>query len=195
MMVYFTSDHHFYHLNIIRYCNRPFNSVDEMNNEMVNRWNSVVKPNDTVYHLGDFAFSMEQVDEILSNLNGEIYLLPGNHDIHWVRDFERSIRNGRINLKLQLTPQQFDIEFATNKGNYLFTLSHYPMRSWFRSHHGSYHLYGHIHSKNDSYGLSFDVGVDAQDYTPISLDQVIERMNHVAEIPYTVYERKFGEPV
>ena len=80
-MRWITSDTHFYHKNIIRYANRPFKDVKEMNNEIIRRWNSVVGKNDIVYHLGDFSFgNRRQKIEILSKLNGRIILLKGNHD-------------------------------------------------------------------------------------------------------------------
>ena len=80
-MTWFTSDTHFYHENIIKYCNRPFANAAEMNDEIVKQWNSVVKPDDLVWHLGDFALGKkENVTEILPKLNGKINLVLGNHD-------------------------------------------------------------------------------------------------------------------
>jgi calcineurin-like phosphoesterase family protein len=79
-MIFFTSDHHFDHANIIKYCNRPFLSVDEMNEEIVKRWNQVVDANDTVYYLGDFSLGKGSVEKFVPRLNGEKYLVMGNHD-------------------------------------------------------------------------------------------------------------------
>jgi len=79
--MFFTADSHFGHANIIKYCNRPFNSVDEMDETMVRRWNSVVEPSDVVYHLGDFALCKNgYAKNILNCLNGKIYLCRGSHD-------------------------------------------------------------------------------------------------------------------
>ena len=78
--IFFSPDHHFGHANIIKYCNRPFESVDIMNEEMVKRWNSVVGPNDTVYYLGDFSLSNNLVEAFTQKLNGEKHLIMGNHD-------------------------------------------------------------------------------------------------------------------
>lgn len=81
MAVYVTADHHFGHAPIIRYCARPFESVEEMDTEMARRWNAVVSPCDTVVHLGDFALaSRERIAELVSALNGKKILVLGNHD-------------------------------------------------------------------------------------------------------------------
>ena len=79
MEMFFTGDHHFGHANIIKYCNRPFNSVEEMDEMLIDEWNYVVNPDDIVYHLGDIAFSMNELDKIIRRLNGTIYIIPGNH--------------------------------------------------------------------------------------------------------------------
>ena len=84
--VWFTSDTHFYHENILRYCNRPFRGIAEMNETLVRNWNEVVPPDGVVFHLGDFAFgSPSQWNDILSRLNGQIYLILGNHDMKQIR--------------------------------------------------------------------------------------------------------------
>jgi calcineurin-like phosphoesterase family protein len=79
-MIYFSSDHHFGHSNIIKYCNRPYSSVEEMNEKLIENWNATVKPEDTVYYLGDFSLSTKPVKEITPKLNGHKLLIPGNHD-------------------------------------------------------------------------------------------------------------------
>lgn len=82
-MTYFISDTHFGHANIIRYCSRPFSSVEEMDDAMIRRWNATVSPNDTVYHIGDFAFgNTGRIRHYREQLNGSIYLVTGNHDRH-----------------------------------------------------------------------------------------------------------------
>lgn len=80
-MLFITADHHFCHKNIIKYCNRPFETVEEMDKTMIEKWNRVVDLDDTVIHLGDFALtSRAHIKEIREQLNGEIYILIGNHD-------------------------------------------------------------------------------------------------------------------
>ena len=80
-MIYFIADTHFNHTNIIKYCNRPFNNTHEMNEYIIQKWNSVVKKDDTVYHLGDVGFgSLQEVKNLVERLNGTKILLRGNHD-------------------------------------------------------------------------------------------------------------------
>lgn len=81
--IWFTSDTHFGHRNIIKFCNRPWNTVEEMDNALIENWNKVVKPEDIVFHLGDFAFATNgRWKEIINSLNGHIYLIVGNHKIY-----------------------------------------------------------------------------------------------------------------
>lgn len=80
-MEFITADHHFGHKNIIKYCNRPFENVREMDAVMIERWNKVVGQNDIVYHLGDFALAPKSyIRHLLNNLNGYKILIRGNHD-------------------------------------------------------------------------------------------------------------------
>ena len=86
MNTWIISDTHFGHENIIKYCNRPFSSVEEMDARMIKLWNNVVKKNDIVYHLGDFGVgNKEYISKIVSKLNGRIFLILGNHDSHPVK--------------------------------------------------------------------------------------------------------------
>lgn len=157
--IFFTSDTHFSHKNIIKYCNRPFNSIEEMDEKLIQNWNSVIKPNDSCYHLGDVCFG--DFSKIRQRLNGKIYLIKGNHDrkldrsyFEWVRDY----------YELQVGKQSI-------------ILSHYAFKIWNRSHHNSYHLYGHSHGtlpEDDS--KSFDVGVDSHDYYPWNYDEIEQKM-------------------
>ena len=94
MSVYFTSDLHFYHANVIKYCNRPYFSVEEMNKDLIYQWNSEVCSNDDVYCLGDFSLAFRPVELYSSVLNGKKYLLPGNHDFcHSYNKKSRSTEN------------------------------------------------------------------------------------------------------
>lgn len=164
-MIFFTSDTHFNHANIIRYCNRPFKNVTEMDETLIANWNSVVGPKDTVYHLGDFCFG--NALDYLEKLNGFIYHICGNHEkplinavgVHKVP----FIRTAKI-------PEYPDI-----------IMSHFAMRVWNKSHFNSWHLYGHSHGTLPGQGKSFDVGVDCWEFRPVSLDQITFKMAHLPD--------------
>lgn len=162
MKEFFTSDEHFGHSRIIQYCNRPFKNVSEMNEMLIKNHNDVVGPKDKVYHLGDFAFRGHK--EYLSRLNGEHFLIKGNHEgndwrnagFTWVKDVAMvrvTLPNGE--------PQDI-------------FLSHYAHRTWNRGHHGVWHLFGHDHGQMEDFGKSCDVGVDAWNYKPVSVEQLFQ---------------------
>lgn len=171
-MIWFTSDTHYWHRNIIEYCQRPFGSVEEMNEELIERWNQRVSIKDTVYHLGDFALSVDraQVETILSRLNGHKHLIVGNHDekrpaignSHWqsVSHYKRVKTEGQRLI-----------------------LCHYPMKVWHGSHKGAWQLHGHCHGSlpRDYTIKQLDVGVDCWGWAPISYEEVaIELEKHEA---------------
>ncbi|MDY3801066.1 MAG: metallophosphoesterase [Bacilli bacterium] len=82
MKIFVTADTHFNHENIIKYCNRPFKDVNEMNEVIINNWNSVVSKDDIIYHIGDYGFgTKDELKEIFDKLNGKKYLIMGNHDL------------------------------------------------------------------------------------------------------------------
>lgn len=170
MAVFFTADEHYGHQNIIQFCNRPFANLDEMRETLISNHNAIVKPGDLVYHLGDMfwrTLTLEGALAIMDRLNGVHYYVSGNHEelmekheelrkrFVWVRE--------RHKLKIKNMPH--------------IVLDHFAGRVWDGSHNGSWQLYGHSHGglrEDDS--LSFDVGVDAQKYFPIMLEQVTVRM-------------------
>jgi calcineurin-like phosphoesterase family protein len=171
--VFFTADTHFGHKNIIKYCNRPFANVDEMNDTMRNNWNKVVGPDDIVFHIGDFAF-LKNPREMIYSLNGEIILVPGNHD-----DDVKLLEVMGINqTKFDIAPTLFEVDFQVEDEKLRFVLCHYALRVWNKSHHGAMHLYGHSHGTlpEDPTARSMDVGVDCHNFTPISLDGVLVHM-------------------
>ena len=170
--IWFTSDNHFGHKNMIKFTNRPFTDVEEMNNAMIERWNARVGSDDIVYHLGDFALSpLTKLREIREKLNGRICLIKGNHDnaaqyspecFEWIKDYHELIVEDK----------------DAHKGQRLIVLFHYAMRVWNASHHGSWHLYGHSHGElpDDIKSLSFDVGVDSHNFYPLSYEDVKQIM-------------------
>lgn len=181
--IYVISDTHFHHSNIIRedYCNRPFESIEEMNEVFVKNWNEKVSENTSVFHLGDFGFrSRAQNLETYKKLNGNIICLRGNHD---KSSHPINTTNDIINLflpKEDLFPRQ------------MIVLFHYPILSWERASYGSVNIHGHTHGKLIPYekipGSRIDVSIDAlakirsiqykreirkEDYSPIRLDYIL----------------------
>lgn len=173
-MIFLTSDTHFGHDNILRYANRPFKNAAEMDRALISNWNNKVTNNDVVYHLGDFAFcSQERVKSIVSQLNfAQLYVLKGNHE----KPFCNFIRfDAPKNVSLVCSYMELNI----NKE--FFVLCHYPILEWNKCHHGAYHCYGHVHSKvlpEINEYRAIDVGVDAQNYAPISAEEIIRKYSN-----------------
>lgn len=167
--VWFTADTHFGHANVIRYCNRPFSSADEMDAHMIESWNRVVGKNDAVYHLGDFAMSRDPrtVRRIFSQLNGSKFLTPGNHDSAATLDLPWA-RTDHIQLK---TVDGIQV-----------VMCHYAMRVWPASHHGSIHLYGHSHGNLPGTHNSLDVGVDSWGFAPVSIEDILLRLKETPAV-------------
>jgi calcineurin-like phosphoesterase family protein len=182
---WFISDTHFGHANIIKYSNRPFLNVDDMNDKMIKEWNKLVKPGDLVYHMGDFAFMPYHTFKgFLWNLNGNIHLMLGNHDKMITEHKDELLKQGKF-----ASIQHYRELKASGKTLILF---HYGQRVWNKSHHDSIHLYGHSHGSLPPFGKSVDVGVDckeivcaagpqgkkdASEYRPIHLDEVLDYMD------------------
>ena len=155
-MIWFTSDEHYDHSNIIKYCNRPFKTAEEMNEHLILMHNLAVKPGDLTIHLGDFTFHSNKDlvhKKFISRLNGSYIFIRGNHD-YW--------------LKSQSAPYMYlkALPLSTGKKQMVHA-SHYPMRAWF---HGAWNLHGHTHNTLEPLPFQLDVGVDAQGYGPISFD-------------------------
>jgi calcineurin-like phosphoesterase family protein len=169
-MIYFTSDTHFGHINIIKYCNRPFEGIWTMDEQMIRRWNSIVKYDDEVYHLGDFGFyPTSELIKIRKQLNGAIHLIEGNHDRKALKDpvFRACFESVQPYLEIKVEDEEMDNEQP-------IVLCHYAFQVWNRSHHGSWHLHGHSHGTLPSADnqARLDVGVDSHDFTPWSYEEV-----------------------
>lgn len=172
-MIYFTSDTHYYHRNIIKYSKRPYADLTEMNNALVDNWNSVVRPEDTVYHLGDVSFGDEgQTHNVFSRLNGIVNLCYGNHD----QVIKKSkLLQGRFNQ----IREYYELKFERQDGEEgRIVMCHFPMVVWNKSHRGSWMLHGHCHGtlKYPMKAKIMDVGVDPCKYFPISLVDVEKHM-------------------
>lgn len=169
--IFFTSDTHYSHANIIRYAKRPFKDVNQMNEALIQRWNAVVRPGDLVYHLGDFALGRaEQAIAIARRLAGNKYWVFGNHD--------KALRKNVEFLAQWVWARDLtQIEVAGQK----VTLCHYAMRTWNQAHRGAWQLFGHSHgSLQTASGKQLDVGVDCWDFTPVSFDELKKHMDRLS---------------
>jgi len=169
-MLYFTSDLHFYHTNILSKTGRPFWDVDEMDHALIQNWNARVTEEDEVYILGDLTLKgPEKAAAILRALRGKKRLIRGNHDQFADRStFERS-------LLLDLSDYA-EITYA----GISFILFHYPIAEWNGAFQGAIHLHGHQHNppqynrENRKKGLlRYDVGVDANHMAPVSAEEIL----------------------
>lgn len=157
---------HFRHKNIIKYSNRPFKDMDDMREGLILNHNSVVKPEDTWFHLGDFAFADgDYIRSVLRRLNGYKIFLPGNHDNRG--QFHQFREEGLI--------QEFHSDWIGKIGNHRFHIYHFPIQSWDGARHGTIHLHGHSHGSTPSPNmLRMDVGVDCHNWFPISYKAIAE---------------------
>lgn len=176
--VFFTADTHYHHSNIAgpsisvwKEGFRDFDSVEQMDNILAFNINSLVKENDILFHLGDFAWGERNVEwfrELIYCKN--IYLILGNHD--------KEIR--RKNKLRSLFTEVYDFGTEVMINNVRFVLCHYSMRVWNGSHHNtSICLFGHSHGKLPGIGKSMDVGVDTNNFYPYSYDDIINKMKNI----------------
>ena len=174
MTTYFTSDTHFGHKNIIKYCNRPFADVDEMNKALIDNWNDVVRPSDEVYHLGDV--SLGQIKDTLplaKQLHGHKFLVRGNHDRCWQNaDWMAAYQD--VGFKICQDSLHFDD----------FVVCHFPYTGDSQADdryvsdrpvdEGKWLLHGHVHDEWKIKDRLINVGVDVWDYHPVSYDVLNE---------------------
>ena len=176
----FSADYHLGHSNIIKHCNRPFSSVEEMDEAIVNNHNKVVGPDDVFIHAGDFCL-FKSYDRVMKNyinrLNGHKVFLMGSHD-KWLSkcDNIRDIWKGEVNKRYVV-------------------VCHYLMRIWPLSHYGSWHLYGHSHGKATHLeeGKQLDIGIDSHNFYPLTFNQISDIMNSKNENPNLISNRFKGE--
>jgi len=179
VMIYFTSDLHFYHEKIIAYTNRPFSNAEEMNTVLIKNWNRTVSAQDEIYILGDLTMKgPELAEQVLSQLKGRKYLIKGNHDqfvenqnfrrdfFEWVKDY-------------------YELSYKNNR----FILFHYPIDEWNGYFRDTIHLHGHQHN-HENYNFEnlgkklrkFDVGVDANHMCPVSIEDIIAFFSNICYI-------------
>lgn len=186
MSTFFTSDQHFGHTNVIKYCNRPFASIEEMNAELVRRHNAIVKPEDTVFHLGDFSLHHRAVTEFLPQLNGQHHLIMGNHDSLHPVNRRWSNKAGMLQALYRdagFRTVQLSMEFDAM--GYGVQLNHMPYLEQEPGEHGLKHLeyrpkdrgawllHGHVHTQWKQKGRMLNVGVDQWAYAPVSLEEIV----------------------
>lgn len=169
--IFITADHHFDHPRIIELCNRPYNNINEMNEDLVKKWNEIVKPNDILYYLGDFAWKNHGT--WLDRLNGKKILIAGNHD--------------KMNVETKNNFEEIHKLLDTTINGQRITLCHYPMCTWNVIWYGAWHLYGHVHgTKVEREDLhAFDIGVDCWNYQPVPWEVIKEKMNNIKEYKFT----------
>ena len=182
--VWVTSDWHINHRNILDYCHRPWKTLDEMHSGLIANYNKKVNPGDNVYFLGDIIFGKKKLlpdimNEVFSQLNGQKFLIKGNHDYYckeewfskhfvWIRDY----------YELRV----LDAEAPNGKWQ-KFIMCHYPIYSWNEMANGSICLSGHAHGSTDQTNLQtrrIDVGIDAMysDHSPINVNTILGIMKN-----------------
>ena len=169
--IWFTADLHFLHPKIVDICNRPI-SVEEHDEWLLSHINEMVDKKDTLYILGDVSMaSKAKTEKILHRMNGEKYLILGNHD--------KNIRHSTI-FKDIWTRRNFNFN-SPSYPNIHIVLDHFPLASWERKVYGSFHLHGHTHGRfdNTKNGLSFDIGVDNNNYLPLNLGEVMDKFTKI----------------
>lgn len=162
-MIYYIADEHYNHANIIRICNRPFIDVDDMTQSLIANHNGkVLNDDDLTIHAGDFFWgkSLDAAEDILRQLRGRHIVVRGNHD-YWMPEYPNSRDIYRDGI----------FEHIYNKQR-LVVVSHYAMRVWNKSHFNSWNLHGHSHGNLPPVGKQYDVGVDCNNFTPISYDEI-----------------------
>lgn len=186
-MIYYIADLHLGDQRIFDLCRRPFSSIEEMEKEIIRRWNAKIKPSDDVYLLGDLlSLNSTTSIKVLNELNGHKHFIVGNHDLPILDVLKDSgVFDSIVYLEL--------IEDDGRK----VCLSHYPMMDWIEFNHGSYHVYGHIHNKTVNDGneyaqikeyykdkLAYNCGVDVIDFEPRTLNELIKLKEENKDEPY-----------
>lgn len=179
---FFISDLHLGHHNVIKFDGRPYHNVDEMHVDIIRRWNEVVGDDDIVYYLGDLAMRVNDTTKwIIYQLKGKIHFIMGNHDDY--RDISKLGRWEHIHeYGTEIMVKDDDAENKRDNGYQQIIMSHYPILSWNKAHHGSWHLHGHCHGSlmkgnQDYYKRKvMDVGCNVINYTPISYSEVKDVM-------------------
>ena len=202
-MIYFISDLHFGHKNIINFSGESFSSIEERDETIIKNWNETVTNKDTVYVLGDISWrSQEETEAIFERLKGTIYIIQGNHDSPKMLS----------ELKDKKLIKDFMSYYEINEDKKKYVLFHYPIEEWNKIFNNSALIHGHIHSKNFRSPVpatrvsnlrnvdgtprkllirnhnKFDVGVEAVGYKPVSFDKIKESILDLEKMELKDYE-------
>ena len=176
-MVWFTSDWHLGHKRVLEYDNRPFDTIEEHDQRIIDNFNDLVEDEDIVYFLGDFCLhNKTHAESYMKQLNGNLFFIRGNHD---KKDIVKLYQKYGTYLGEQAT-----IEVQKQK----IILNHCKMYVWFHSHHGSWNIHGHSHGGLDHiiWGKSLDVSINVTNYKPLSfleVKQIMDNEKHVINYP------------
>ena len=165
--IWFTSDTHFSHGNLMQHCpaRQACRTEQEMIEVMIRNWNERIRPKDTVYHIGDFGGKDASLDvRIARRLNGRLHYVPGNHD-------RKLLNQPGFKERCSILYPYSYAEISINKQK--IVLSHYPIWEWNQLHRGWWHLHGHLHAKPHNIpGKIKDVGVDGNDLKPYHYEDI-----------------------
>lgn len=190
--IFFTSDLHFGHRNILNFCKRPFENVKDMDNQLIENWNSVVSENDIVFSLGDFCWfpRPKEYYNRISKLNGIVYFISGNHDD--TQCLKETTEKYQLDDKVHVCSDIVTLYLEAQHLNlpckiFEIIMCHYPLWTWSHVENKTIHLYGHVHSLDwrscEEFGKPInhrsnclDVGADAHKYTPIDIQEVLREI-------------------
>lgn len=198
MTVFFTSDLHLGHQNVIKYTKRPFKDAEEMDRELIRRFNDRVKPGDTCYILGDFALVKDAAKVLVyvKRMNGQKFLIRGNHD-----KFAKQKREDNYGFVQVSDYKEIKVELGGEAGgkesSQKVILCHYAFKTWNAMHRGSWNLHGHSHGTlpRDYKMKQIDVGVDCWNYQPISFEEVQAEMAKHSFVPVDHHGARDGDEV
>ena len=175
MAVFFTADLHFGHSGILEFCDRPFDSVDDMNRALISNWNSRVSNDDHVYIVVDLFYGGRDADgqneaiKTVKKLNGILHLVAGNHDFPYLKNMEYHYLFADVD----------HIRYLSHEGKNIF-LCHYPLAEWSGFFRGSWHIYGHIHNAKNAafehmkkFDHALNAGVDICNYMPVTFNELV----------------------
>ena len=164
MTIYITADLHLFHSKVISRCNRPID-IDNHNDWIIKQMNKLVTPQDTVYHIGDFALTknIDNINKVCNRLNGNWIHVLGNHDN------EKLLSSAFIGTRHKIVSPLYNLIY----NGLTIVLCHFPIESWNKKHYNSLHLFGHLHTRENFYNL-----------TPIKNRYLVSFDSHPNHLPY-----------